>query len=328
MSGRIRAIIVAAVALAAAGSAATAAGASDRSQGTTETTAAPVITASALPTLTAAPVTGLHELSVVRFNGTGFGPEEVVGTAHECVTGGACDLSFGTETVADATGAVIDAPTGVHREIDVGGNHIVCDAAPETCSVQVGTWEFPVAFATPREIVTVYPTSDLVDGQWVTIAARNFEPSRYVLTTECATADGDAAHCWNTHAVIYAPTGPDGSVVRTGQVVRSLPTPSGTVDCATQTCYLASEDITDYHHRWIVPIQIITKTETTSTTAPTTSTTSAADTLPKTGGSSGSAVWAGLLAVLVGSVLVAIGRRRRVPPGADRAGHRTSATGS
>lgn len=157
-----------------------------------------------------------------------------------------------------------------------------------------------------REDVTVYPTSNLVDGQSVTVAARNFEPSRFVLTTQCATADGDPAHCWNTHAVIYAQIGADGSAVRTGQVVRSLPTPSGTVDCATQTCYLASEDITDYHHRWIVAIQLTTGPETTTTTA----TTSAVGTLPKTGGSNGDLAWGGVLAVVVGWIMVAVGRRR------------------
>ncbi len=309
MSRLIRALLVATVALIGASSVTSSARAADALPPTISTTAvttAPVITPSATPTLTVSPLTGLHELSFVRFDGTGFAPDEIVGTARECVTADACDTSFGTEVVADGTGAVVFATTGVHREITVGGDLVVCDTAPGTCSVQVGTWEFPIAFSTPREDVTVYPTSNLVDGQSVTVAARNFEPSRFVLTTQCATADGDPAHCWNTHAVIYAQIGADGSAVRTGQVVRSLPTPSGTVDCATQTCYLASEDITDYHHRWIVAIQLTTGPETTTTTA----TTSAVGTLPKTGGSNGDLAWGGVLAVVVGWIMVAVGRRR------------------
>ena len=314
MSRGIRALFVTLVLLAGVGSATSAAGAADAPASTAFAAAATLITPSAAPTLTAAPVTALHELSYVRFDGTGFGPAEIVGTAHECVAGGGCDTSFGFEVAADGTGAVVDAWTVVHREINVAGNPVVCDAAPGTCSVQVGTWEFPIVFSTPREIVTVSPTSDLVDGQWVTVTATNFEPARYVLTTQCATADGDAAHCWNTRAVIYAQIGADGSAVRTGQVVRFLPTPSGAVDCATQTCYLASEDVIDYHHRWIVPIQLTTGPETASTTAPTTTTTSAVATLPKTGRSDGGLAWGGVLAVLVGSVLVVVGRRRGERP--------------
>jgi LPXTG-motif cell wall-anchored protein len=251
-------------------------------------------------------------MSYVRLNGTGFAPAASVGTIHECLAGGACDQSFGYPVTADGTGAVVDAWTIVHREITVGGSAVVCDATPGVCSVQVGSFEFPIAFSMPREVVTVSPTSGLSDGALVTVTASNFEEGRWVLTTQCATPDGDAAHCWSTQAVIYAQTGPDGSVVRSGPVVRLLPTPDGTVDCAAQTCYLASEDIIDYQHRWITPIQLTATSATTATSAPpTTTTTTGAGSLAKTGAASGSVAAGGALAVLVGAALVAVARRRR-----------------
>ncbi|MGZ4713637.1 MAG: neocarzinostatin apoprotein domain-containing protein [Acidimicrobiia bacterium] len=275
---------------------------------TTPTTTTQPVTPSATPTLTATPLTGLHQMSYVHFNGTGFAPSEVIGSPHECVTGGGCDPTVPPAGVApvaaDAAGAVVDWPAIVHREINVGGSPVVCDAAPGTCSVQVGSWEFPIAFALPRELVEISPTTDLVDGGQVTVTASNFEPARYVLTTQCATADGDSAHCWATHAVVYAQVGADGTFVRTGQVTRFLPTSAGTVDCAAQTCYLVSEDVVDWAHRWTVPIQVKATPTTTTTEAP------GGVTLPRTGGPNGMLALSGLLTVLVGSALVVSARRR------------------
>ena len=263
----------------------------------------PVPGAAATPVLTADPVVGLHELSFVDLNGSGFAPSSVIGTLAQCVSGGGgCDVRLARDLESDASGAVVAASFAVHRDITAGGDAVACDAAPGTCEVRVATWNFPITFSLPREEITFSSTSNLADGQEVTLFAANFAPYRWVMAHQCATPDGDPAHCWNVHPTMYGQVGPDGTRQLTGQVVRMLPTASGEVDCGIQTCYLASEDISFWDRRWIVPVTFAPVAPvTTTTTSPATGT--GGRTLPRTGASSD--LWiAGLISTGLGIALL------------------------
>ena len=261
---------------------------------------------SAVPVLSAAPLVGLHEGTWVHLDGSGFPPSALVATARQCVNGGACDTTFGFDVEADASGNVVDATFRLKRDISAGGATVACDAAPDDCAVVVGSFNFPLSFSLPRESIVYSPTTNIVDGQSVTLHAADFEPGRYVLTTQCATADGDPAHCLNDHPVVTGKIGDDGTFQQDGHVVRMLTTPSGVVDCAAQTCYLASEDVSYYATRWIVPLAFAPIPPTTTTTTP-------GAALATTGTSSGQFAILATAAAVMGLLLLRVSATRSRP---------------
>jgi hypothetical protein len=169
------------------------------------------------PTATVTPSDGLADRQLVTVTGSGFSPNADVAIA-ECPSG--TDLfancsPYGWRGVrADANGDV-SATLRVDRTLDVYTNSptptaVDCATSADPCEIVMGnSSDFlevartPVTFdpdATPLPgpSATVTPSTNLIDGQSVTIDGDGFTPGTQTLVVQCAAGGADAPHCDTT----------------------------------------------------------------------------------------------------------------------------------
>jgi hypothetical protein len=290
------------------------------------------------PTLDAAPRSGLHEGTTVIVSGAHHQVDSAVGTLYQCLPGVGCDFSNMANAASDANGDV-RVSFVVRRSLLIEGVEHDCDTAPGQCVLSIGAKAFPLTFTTPRESVTVSPTTGLTDGSTITVTATNFESNRFVMAQICSVPARDAAHCEDGAPFAYDRT-LDGGWVKQGTTPRVISTPSGDVDCSVYSCYVVAGDVANTRLTWIYGLQFAPATPGGGTTdpppPPTDGGTPAAPagatsvntpraisraTLPVTGGGSTSLpltgldpspwLWSGLLAIAAGVALGAWSRHER-----------------
>ena len=197
------------------------------------------------PVVTAEPSTGLADHQLITVSATGFTPGTGVYLGQcraESTSSATCGPVLGQAAGPDGS---VSATFRVRQTI---GNGVDCAAAPGEC----------VAFATAVDDVfahgsvpltfdpdappiapptlTFTPTTDLVDGQTVTVTGAGFAPGESVALVQCRGGDQDqsGAHCDLPHTLVYRTADAEG-VLLTTLTARLLLTTSayGTIDCAT-----------------------------------------------------------------------------------------------
>jgi hypothetical protein len=203
-----------------------------------------------LPTLSVDPSTGLLDGQTVTVSATDF-PADASVALVECPSGTAvadfeadCDASTVAIDEADGTGA-LSANYQVTRVIQGAVGPIDC-AGPSACVLAALNLNEPdQATSTPiafqdipivPPVLTVTPSTALVDGQTVTISGKGFQPQQEYALSECVAGSTDGSECvaeagiGGTAAVVAK--GKSGRFSATFQVARILTLIDGTVDCA------------------------------------------------------------------------------------------------
>ena len=204
-----------------------------------------------LPTLAADPSTGLLDGQSITVSATDF-PADASAAVVECPAGtpvGAleqdCDGSTVEIVEADATGAfstsyrVTRVIQGSDGPVDCAGAS-ACVLSTLNLADPTQAASTPIAFqdiAIVPPVLTVTPSTDLVDGQSVTISGKGFVAHQAYALSECAAGSANGSEC-----VAEAGIGGDiAQVVAQGrsgrfsvpfEVARVLTLIDGTVDCA------------------------------------------------------------------------------------------------
>ncbi len=197
------------------------------------------------PAITVTPATGLVEGDVVTINGTGF-PANAFLAFVQCGPGTgqeACNLSNIRYVNANASGSFSMSFTPRRILRTQGVNHDCADAG--ACSIGGGTVPDgsggsatasirfdPSIPPPPPPVLTVTPTTDLLDRQSVTVTGSGFPAESPVGVVECLDPPTwNPTNC-NLRNVGFTFTEADGSFSLTYQVRRLLRTDGATTDCA------------------------------------------------------------------------------------------------
>ena len=194
--------------------------------------------AAAAPTIAVYPGAPLADGQQVLLIGSGFDPAAPV-TAQECIDENyeCIELPFTGSVRADG---LLVGVTTVERDL-------AYDGGPNDCAVyhcglmvsQPATRTF-VSLRFARATVTVTPSTNLREGQWVTVVGTNLIPGQEVGLAEC---QGYGSLCTQRlDAVGTTVVGPDGTIRLRTRPTRYLPDymdRNELDDCAVATCSIA-----------------------------------------------------------------------------------------
>ena len=202
------------------------------------------------PTVTADPSTGLLDGQSITVSATDF-PADAAAALVECPTGtpiGDLELDCDASTVdlvqADGSGA-FSTSYQVTRVIEGPAGPIDC-AGPSACVLSALNLADPTqAASTPiafeditivPPVLTVTPSTALVDGQSVAITGKGFVAQQEYVLSECAAGSTDGSSCvaedgFGSVAQVVA-KGRSGRFSVSFPVARVLTLFDGTVDCA------------------------------------------------------------------------------------------------
>jgi hypothetical protein len=204
------------------------------------------------------PATDLVDHQTVLLSGSGW-PADVSPEFGQCKTGakdfGECRntiVGYGPPN-ADGTFAF---PFAVRRILHLGnGDDFDCGSAPGACSIVSFTFDgspvlvtSPISFdpnvaPPPPPTITVTPSTDLVQGQKVSVTGTGFAPNSFVRVSQCLTSEDEDGFCPSFGA--FARTDANGAFVSEYAVARGVRTFDGdnpVVDCASGpgVCSLAA----------------------------------------------------------------------------------------
>jgi hypothetical protein len=210
------------------------------------------------------PVDGGDTVTVV---GSGWTPGAEIGLCQGvddpsliANPGSGCFAGTGSPsfTVADQDGN-FSAPLVIYRWGYVGAIDLMLDCTQAVPGCVVGAAEIadliptatvmPLSFSTPppppmtRGEVGVLPSTDLTDGQSVTIAGSGFRPNQVIDLNQCAVVPvftGPSGCEWGTRAL----TATDGA--GTFSTTFTVSRQAAGVDCTTRTCYLVASEAVDF----------------------------------------------------------------------------------
>ena len=207
----------------------------------------------ALTVVAASPAGAAHFVSVTPSTGLTDGQVVQVVVAEpdllitECLATISLDGNLGDCGVI-ASGSTAGSSYTVSQSLLTSHGLIDCGAAPGTCVIAAGNpsdlstpsniGTAPLSFAAPAPpAFVVVPTSDLIEGESVRVAARGFGANRPAVVQQCA-IDTAPSHC--DSRVLNASTDASGSLDVLFTVHRSLTTPSGAFDCGVVTCVITA----------------------------------------------------------------------------------------
>jgi hypothetical protein len=216
-------------------------------------------------TASANPSSDLLDGQTITLSGTGFDPAAQVGMA-ECLTGATgtaqCDLAGLRFTTTDASGSLSSQFT-VTRVINVGGVLTDC-ATPNACvlgleqtdnaavsvSVPLSFEDVPIV----APVVTVDPSSGLLDAQAVAVEGSGFTPGATIALLECPAGSVLVSGCDFSTGLFEQADGA-GMVGTTYGVVRVITVGGASLDCAgPPTCVLSVGNVDDFDQRSLVPL--------------------------------------------------------------------------
>jgi hypothetical protein len=167
------------------------------------------------PAITVTPSTGLADRQIVRVSGSGFTPSNPV-VMTQCKAGatlvsGDCSISVYRQAVTSADGT-FSATLEVRTHVDTFGPNgqpstLDCSVSASTCVVNaLDESDFPTnasapisfdpnASPLPPPSATVIPSTGLVDGQTVRVAADGFPPGASLFVVQCKAGAVDANSC-------------------------------------------------------------------------------------------------------------------------------------
>jgi hypothetical protein len=165
------------------------------------------------PAITVTPSTGLADRQIVRVSGSGFTPSNPV-VMTQCKAGatlvsGDCSISVYRQAVTSADGT-FSATLEVRTHVDTFGPNgqpstLDCSVSASTCVVNaLDESDFPTnasapisfdpnASPLPPPSATVIPSTGLVDGQTVRVAADGFPPGASLFVVQCKAGAVDPA---------------------------------------------------------------------------------------------------------------------------------------
>jgi hypothetical protein len=293
-----------------------------------------VATATGLVTASANPASGLLDGQTITLSGTGFDPLAQVGMV-ECLTGttgtAQCDLAGLRFTTTDASGSLSSQFT-VTRVINVGGVLTDC-ATPNACVLGLEETDDPAVSATialsfadvpiVAPVVTVDPSSGLLDAQAVAVEGSGFTPEATVALLECPAGSVLVSDCdFSTVLFVHADGG--GMVSTAYGVVRVITVGGSSLDCAEPlACVLSVGNVDDFDQRSLVALSFAEVAIPAPVTAPgpPPAAPSASPPAPApvgvlamTGFAPGPLVGLGGGLLLAGMTALRVGRRRRSSP--------------
>jgi hypothetical protein len=196
------------------------------------------------PTVTVTPDTDLLDGDTVSVSGADWGSGSQV-VVLQCRTGavdpGGCNTSHIELATTDGAGSFTTTFT-VDRILYVGGSRIDC-ADPGACTVSAAlTSEIdtsagaPIQFdpsvpPPPPPALTATPSTDLADGQTVTVVGTGFPRNTSLGMTQCRTGDESPSGC-DLGNVRFVTTDADGGFTAEYVVHLTYPSTGGTVDCS------------------------------------------------------------------------------------------------
>jgi hypothetical protein len=189
------------------------------------------------------PNTGLHDGQVVQVTVAESGL-----LVTQCLATFPLDGNLSDCAGLLASGSTTGTPYTLSQNLLTSHGLIDCGAAPGTCVIAAGAPEdlnnpsnigtAPLSFAAPAPAAwVVQPTSDLIEGSTVRVAARGFAANQAAVVQQCA-IDTAPSHC--DPRVLNASTDAAGSLDVQFTVHRSLTTPSGAFDCGVVTCLITA----------------------------------------------------------------------------------------
>ncbi len=226
------------------------------------------------PTMTVTPSRDLAVRQTVSVRGAGFVPDSSVSLTQ-------CEsrlTQFGTQVCvgavqarSDASGR-IDTTVTVRKVISTGIlSGTDCSTAVGTCVLRATTGGFPpdttetaqvdlgfdpTALPPPDPPMTVTPSTDLTDGQTVTVTGSGFAPSTRIGLAMCkAGTTFSLLDCEITNPTWFTDDA-SGAFTHTYAVRAHLTTGHGAVDCsaAPSTCVLAAVNLNDYSESARTPV--------------------------------------------------------------------------
>jgi hypothetical protein len=217
------------------------------------------------PTVQVNPSANLIDRQSVQVEGTGFTPRASIALV-ECESGSTaisdCDLSTILIVTADPSGNM-ESTYQVARVINVNGSSLDC-AAPTGCALGAGNVDdylqrsvVPISFANapvPRPAVTVIPSTNLLDGQAVTVTGSGFSAYATISVSECRSgATGPTDCAVETDQLTTADA--SGSISTTYKVAQDIQVASTSVDCLVPgACELEVVNVNDLQQGSVVPI--------------------------------------------------------------------------
>ena len=206
------------------------------------------------PTLTVTPSTLLLDGQTVTVTGAGYVPNRSVGVIQcpdPALTSGAnCAFSTLQFVTPDASGA-FSVTVRVTRIIRANGATTDC-ADLGACLIGAGTGAAdegadasirfdPSVPPPPPPTLAVTPSTDLLDGQAVTVSGANFPANAAVTLTECLDPAATPSLTCTPFGYVSAPTDATGAFSVTYPVARIVRTFDGRTDCAgLVTCVIAA----------------------------------------------------------------------------------------
>jgi len=217
------------------------------------------------PSIQVDPSTNLIDHQSVQVEGTGFTSRASIALV-ECTNGSTavsdCDLSTILIVRTDPNGD-LDSPYQVARIIDVNGSTIDC-AALMGCELGVGNVDdylqrsvVPISFANAPVLtpsVTVVPSTNLLDGETVTVTGLGFSAYATISVSECQSGATGPADC-AVATDLLTTADAFGSVATTYKVAQDIQVASTTVDCLVpDACELGVANVNDFQQGSLVPL--------------------------------------------------------------------------
>jgi hypothetical protein len=212
------------------------------------------------PTMMATPSTGLTDEESITVSGSGYTPDAQLLLA-ECqapATGTAidestCDITTFFPLQADATGS-FSASYEVTRVIEPDTTPIDC--AVSACVLMAANDDnanqlasVPISFVDstiPTPVLSATPSTNLKDGQKITVTGQDFRPNDSVTLVECPAGSTVGFECDGFGSVgnsIGVTVDPSGNISATFSVARLVTPGLGSVDCAQAPgCFIGAVD--------------------------------------------------------------------------------------
>ncbi len=211
------------------------------------------------PTLSAVPATGLRDEQKITVHGTNYSPggEVVLSECQAPPNEANCDFSTFAVVQAGPTGT-LSTRYRVTRVITPEASPIDC-AQPDTCILTAAnidnatqTASTPITFADvtikPPKL-SASPSTNLDDGQDVTVTGKNFRPHDPVGISECPAGSTEGYDCVIEGGLGNADevrANHSGTFTLTFNVARVITLLDGTVDCAQAPgCVIGAVDLND-----------------------------------------------------------------------------------
>ena len=158
---------------------------------------------------TVTPDTDLLNFDTVTVAGTGFtagAGAQVIECRSDATSSDDCVQSIGGYAPIDAAGG-FSLQLTVRRVLHLPGGDFDCASAPGACSLVTSSFgavpivvAHPISFddsvpLPPPPSISVTPSTDLVQGQSVTVTGAGFAPNAFVVLTECLDGDDPFGYC-------------------------------------------------------------------------------------------------------------------------------------